>query len=95
MVMSPGMMALCTAKMADPSLQRDTLLVGKRYSAEQARSVRLIDSMYPEDEVIPAAVGIAGQLAKKDASQTTLHGMKLRLYEDAVAKLRSRARASL
>mmetsp|Transcript_1684 Transcript_1684/g.5997 ORF Transcript_1684/g.5997 Transcript_1684/m.5997 type:complete len:234 (+) Transcript_1684:51-752(+) len=94
MVTSAGMTGVIKTRISDPGVLRDVMLVGKRYSAEQALSARIIDAMYPEEEVLSAAIELGHKLAAKNATHRAVHGMKLALYSDVYTHLVNRAKLS-
>jgi len=82
----PGMTALLQARLPVRTVHR-VIATGKRFGGEEAVAAGIVDRAVAEDEVLPAAVAMAEELASKaDPALTTLkRGMYPQVLE-AVAK---------
>jgi enoyl-CoA hydratase/carnithine racemase len=81
-----AMVGLLRAKLP-PGTLRDAVLTGRRYDAVQARADGIVDETLLEEELLPAALARAAELAEKD--RATFAAMKLRLYGDVAEALTS------
>lgn len=52
-------------KITDPLTVRDAMILGKKFSAKEALSSRLIDAVYSEKELIPKGVELATSVTSK------------------------------
>lgn len=81
----PGMSALIQAKLT-PAAATEAMLTARRYGGEDAFAAGLVTATAAEDDVLSAAVALAGPLAGKDP--TTLGIIKQRMYADVARTLR-------
>jgi enoyl-CoA hydratase/carnithine racemase len=81
---TPGMNALITARLA-PQTAHEAMTTGRRYGGADAQQVAIVDRAVAEDEVLPAALEVAGALAAK--AGPTLGTIKTRMYGPALAAL--------
>jgi len=80
----PAVMALVRAKLP-PATLRDAVLTGKRFAADDALAAGFVDAKAPASDVVPRAVALAGELAKKDRS--TFSRLKAALWGDVARGL--------
>ena len=52
--------------------------------ASQAKDMRLVDEEMPEEELLPRALKLAGDLSGKSADHVTLGALKLGRYQDVL-----------
>lgn len=83
-----GMAAVIRAKTTSPSTIRDCLLVAKRFPAEEAKALKLIDEAAADEA---GCLQVAIELAKKQARPIALipivESIKRDLYPEAIALL--------
>lgn len=60
----PGMIAICQAVMP-PQGFRQLYYTGQRFTAPEAKSLGFVDQVCSEEKLLPTALGLAAQLAKK------------------------------
>lgn len=84
---TPGMDALIKSRLT-PQTAHESMTTGRRYGAPDAVTAGLVGRALPEEEVLPAAIARAGELAGKNGA--TLGTIKQRLYAPALAALRDR-----
>jgi enoyl-CoA hydratase/carnithine racemase len=77
----PGMMALLQARLPARSLH-EALVTGKRYTAEEALALRVVDEVLDEAEVLPRALERAERLAGK--AHAMLGELKRGMYAAAL-----------
>lgn len=82
---TPGMDALIKSRLT-PQVAHEAMLTGRRYGGPDAVAAGIAQQAVAEDEVVPAAIARAAELAEKDP--TTLATIKQRLYAPALATLR-------
>lgn len=85
---SPGMQALITATLPHTTA-REAMLTGKRYGGADAAAAGIVAVAVPEEEVLPAAIELAGSQAGK--ARSTMAAMKTQLFAEVIAALRERA----
>jgi enoyl-CoA hydratase/carnithine racemase len=83
---SPGMNALIAARLS-PRTAHEAMTTGRRYGGHDALAAGLVEEAVDEHEVLPRALARARALAAKDPA--TLSAIKRRLYEPALAALRT------
>jgi enoyl-CoA hydratase/carnithine racemase len=81
---TPGMSQLVQAKLT-PAAAYETMLTGRRFSAEEALAAGIVDAAVPEEQVVPVAVERAQALAGK--LRSTVATIKQRMYGEATAAL--------
>ena len=86
-----GMTALVTAKAGVP---RDAVLEARRFKAEDAAALRVIDHAVPPDEVLPRAVELAQRVAKYGGDRFCVGKHKERMHAPATAALRAETAAA-
>ena len=79
-----GMSALIQARLA-PQTAHEAMVYGKRFGGTEAAARGIVDAAVAEDEVLPAALDLAGGLAGKD--RTAVQTIKRGLYGAAAAAL--------
>ena len=68
--------------------QRASLVLGKRYSGEDAQAAGIVDEVCPLAELRDTAIAAAGKLAGRDGlDRRTLVALKRDLYRDVVRAL--------
>src|SRR3954451_22084757 len=82
---TPGMSALIQSRLT-PAAATAAMLGAKRFGGEEAAALGVVDSAVPEDQVLAAAVELAGAQAAKLGG--TLSTIKERMYAPALATLR-------
>jgi enoyl-CoA hydratase/carnithine racemase len=82
--LTAGMYAVLKAKMA-PQVLGEALITGKRYTANEALALGIVQDAEPEDAVVSRAVSHARGLAAKD--RVTLAAIKQGLYAHEVQVL--------
>lgn len=82
---TPGMDALIKSRLT-PQVAHEAMTTGCRYGGPDAVTAGIAQQAVAEDEVVPAAIARAAELAEKDP--TTLATIKQRLYASALATLR-------
>ncbi len=75
----PGMVAICQAVMPPQSF-RQFYYTGQRFTGQQAKAMGFVDEVYPEDELLPQAIALAGKLGM--AKTVTYAEMKRRIRQD-------------
>jgi enoyl-CoA hydratase/carnithine racemase len=80
----PGMTALLQARLPMRTVH-ESLVTGKRYTAEEAAARQIVDEVADEADVLPRALEIASGLAGK--AHPIMAALKLGMYADALAKL--------
>lgn len=84
-----GMTALIRSKVSPPTAIT-AMTTARRYTAEEAVHVGLVDCSAGEEELLPRALALAGDLVGKE--RTTLGAIKAGIFTDVVeALLRARA----
>jgi len=81
--LTPGMNALVTSKITDPNTQRDSILLGKRYTAKEAHQLKMIDFAVPGEQVLVKAKELATKVASKGEDRHTFGVLKAELYNKA------------
>lgn len=79
-----AMAALLQAKLPQP-VRHEAMALGRRYGGEDAVRLGIASAAHAEDEVLPAAVAAAAELAAKD--RATLQAIKRTMYAPALALL--------
>eukprot|EP00002_Diphylleia_rotans_P021787 TRINITY_DN4250_c0_g1_i1.p1 TRINITY_DN4250_c0_g1~~TRINITY_DN4250_c0_g1_i1.p1 ORF type:complete len:236 (-),score=64.13 TRINITY_DN4250_c0_g1_i1:185-892(-) len=77
--LTPGMTALIAAKISQPTL-RDSILLGRKYNAEELLSLRLADAAYHSKELLSKAIAFAETIASKAVNRSTLGALKKEMY---------------
>ena len=80
----PGMTALLQARLPMRTVH-ESLVTGKRYTAEEAAARQIVDEVADEADVLPRALEIASGLAGK--AHPIMSVLKRGMYADALAKL--------
>ncbi len=83
---TPGMSALIAARLPTRAAH-EAMTTGRRYGGRDAASAGIVEEALSEAELLPRALERAAALAGKDPS--TFRAIKQRLYQDALAALRS------
>lgn len=83
--LSPELLSVLTAKLPARSVQ-EAVLTGRRYGGPAALAAGIVHQVAGEEQVLPAAVKLAAELAGKDRGVTAEH--KRLLYGDALRILR-------
>lgn len=68
-----------------PQVAHQAMVTGKRFTAEEARALTIVDDIAPEEGVLPKAIELAQSLASKDRS--TLRVIKANSAETVVRLL--------
>lgn len=76
------MMGLLKAKLS-PQIAREAALTGKRYTAEEALAVGMVDAISEEDALLDNATALAASMAGKERGIFGL--IKKQLYADVIA----------
>lgn len=82
---TPGMDALIKSRLT-PQTAHEAMTTGRRYGGPDAVAAGIAQQAVAEDQVVPAAIARAAELAGKDPA--TLATIKSRLYAPALAALR-------
>jgi enoyl-CoA hydratase/carnithine racemase len=82
---TPGMSALIQSRLTKQAATH-TMIGAKRFGGEEAAGFRIVDAAIPEDQVLAAAVELAGTHAAKLGA--TLGTIKERMHAPALATLR-------
>ena len=88
-----GMTALVMAKLAGVAL-RDAVLEARRFKADDAAALGVIDHAVPPDEVLPRAVELAQRVAKYGGDRFCVGKHKERMHAPATAALRAETAAA-
>lgn len=88
---SEGMNSLIVDKL-NPATAHLAMVTGKRFTADEAVTAHIATTAVAEEEVLPAAVAFAQELAAKD--RLTMATIKGRLYAGTIDLLRSAAGTS-
>jgi enoyl-CoA hydratase/carnithine racemase len=83
---TPGMSALIAARLPTRAAH-EAMTTGRRYGGRDAARAGIVEEALSEAELLPRALERAAALAGKDPS--TFRAIKQRLYQDALAALRS------
>eukprot|EP00027_Filamoeba_sp_ATCC50430_P016626 CAMPEP_0168566126 /NCGR_PEP_ID=MMETSP0413-20121227/14240_1 /TAXON_ID=136452 /ORGANISM="Filamoeba nolandi, Strain NC-AS-23-1" /LENGTH=245 /DNA_ID=CAMNT_0008598099 /DNA_START=5 /DNA_END=742 /DNA_ORIENTATION=- len=83
MPLAPGMNAAIACKMSDLNALKHLILLGKRFTADEALQTKMIDSVATEKEVLATAIKIASQAAAKGEARQTMNDLKYELYKQA------------
>ncbi|KAI9228945.1 MAG: ClpP/crotonase-like domain-containing protein [Piptocephalis tieghemiana] len=86
--LSPGMAAVLRAKFTSPAALRDCLLHARRFSAQEALDLNLVDVVAPEAEVLPRALDLALTHASRACAGEAYGQLKEEMWSDAVDKLK-------
>ncbi|KAJ1944459.1 hypothetical protein EC988_005984 [Linderina pennispora] len=84
----PGMAAVVKEKIAGQKALRDSVLGGKRFSAEEAMAAEFVDEAVDGDKVVEVALDLAEKYAPK-TYRDNYHLLKAELYRDALPHLLS------
>jgi len=81
-------MAILNGKL-EPSLVRNMILTGKRYTGEDAASKGMIDAAVKPEDLLPVAIGLAQELAPLAVpeNRATLQILKREMNRNTVEKL--------
>ncbi len=82
--LTAGMNALMVAKLPTVAAH-EVLVTGRRFGGEAAAAMGIVHEAVDEDDVLPKAIAIAGELAPK--SSPTMGAIKQRLYAEAIELL--------
>ena len=63
-----------------PSVHRDLLLTGKKFSPEEAFKARMVDKLVPQSELVNEAKKLAEELAPKGEVRDAYGQMKSEIY---------------
>lgn len=85
---TPGMSALIQARLV-PQAAHEAMTTGRRYGGTDAMAAGIVQQAVPEDEVLPAALARAAELAAKSGG--TLATIKRRMYAQVLTALSDRA----
>ena len=88
-----GMTALVMAKLAGVAL-RDAVLEARRFKADDAAALGVIDHAVPPDDVLPRAVELAQRVAKYGGDRFCVGKHKERMHAPATAALRAETAAA-
>eukprot|EP01095_Lingulamoeba_sp_RSL-Kostka_P000777 TRINITY_DN11060_c0_g1_i1.p1 TRINITY_DN11060_c0_g1~~TRINITY_DN11060_c0_g1_i1.p1 ORF type:complete len:235 (+),score=52.26 TRINITY_DN11060_c0_g1_i1:44-748(+) len=83
MTLTNGMNEILKTKISDKSILRDVIILGKRYTANDALKYKFIDRAVEPHKVLGVSIQIAAQFALKNYDRNTFHGLKKNLYSDA------------
>lgn len=81
---TPGMSALIQGRLT-PQAAHEAMLTARRYTAADAVAAGIIQAAVPEDEVLPAALAVAGAQAEK--AREVIAAIKREAYGPIVEKL--------
>lgn len=81
-----GMSALIQGRLSKRTAH-EAMTTGRRYGGAEALEAGIIDAVAEDDQVVPEALRLAGQLA--DKAGATLGTIKERMYADALRLLRA------
>jgi len=87
MAITPGLALLLNCKIQDSFTIRDALLFGKRFTGEEANTLRLVDRCCPMQQVLPVALKLASSVAGKASDRKTMTDLKRELYKKAYYSL--------
>jgi enoyl-CoA hydratase/carnithine racemase len=90
--LTPGMTALIQSRLSAQTAH-ESIISGRRYGGEDARTAGIVDAAVAEADVLPRAIELARRLAEKDRS--TMAALKRGLYADALAVLEDANGATL
>lgn len=83
-----GMAAVIKAKISSASVTRDCLLVGKRFTAEEALELKFIDSVTEDAEsCLAEAISLAVKLARPIGLAPIVNQIKREMYKEAMGLL--------
>lgn len=82
-----GMAAVVRAKTSSPSALRDCFLSAKRFSAQEALNLRLLDKISSEEKCLEDAVKLAIKSARLISLMPIVQSIKRDLYPDAIELL--------
>lgn len=85
---TPAMNALISARLS-PVAAHESLVTGKRYDAQAALAREIVDEVAPEADVLPRAIAVASEYAKKD--RRTIGAIKRSLHEETFKLLMTRS----
>ena len=88
-----GMTALVMAKLAGVAL-RDAVLEARRFKADDAAALGVIDHAVPPDDVLPRAIELAQRVAKYGGDRFCVGKHKERMHAPATAALRAETAAA-
>ncbi|MFF5257536.1 enoyl-CoA hydratase/isomerase family protein [Actinomadura viridis] len=88
MSFTPGMSALIQARLS-PAVAHEAMITGRRYTAEDALAAGIVQRTAPEEEVLPAASGLAASLAGKQGE--IVRRIRAGMYGPALGALRGPA----
>ena len=74
-------MYTCRARLPQRE-HRAAVVLGKRYTGEEAERVGIVDQVCPPDELGSAAITAAGRLAGQGLDRMTVSALKYDLYRD-------------
>jgi enoyl-CoA hydratase/carnithine racemase len=77
------------SKVQDSFTLRDAILLGKRFTANEALTLRMIDLVVKESQVLSESIKIAEKWASKAEDKKNFKQLKLELYRDPYDKLMS------
>jgi enoyl-CoA hydratase/carnithine racemase len=80
----PGMTALIQARLP-AATSHEMIATGRRYTAEEALAAGIVDRAVAEDEVLPTAIRMAGELAPK--AHPAMGGLKRDMYPSVLEAL--------
>ncbi|KAL6047123.1 PFAM Enoyl-CoA hydratase isomerase [Balamuthia mandrillaris] len=82
-----GLLSLVSTKLSRPSITRDVVLTGKRYTAQEARQMDMIDWYGPLRDLLPTTLEWAETMAEKAPDRAAWHATKKGLYSSCFALL--------
>ena len=82
--LTPAMTALVSARLSKYAAH-ESITTGRRYTAEAAKARDIVDEVATEADVLPRAMAVAAEYAKKDSR--TMGTLKRGLYEQTLAIL--------
>jgi enoyl-CoA hydratase/carnithine racemase len=88
MPLAPGMNDLIAARLP-PQVAHEAIVTAKRYAAEEATDVAIVDEAADEDQVLERAVAMAAARAGTDRGAVV--ALRTRLYADLIATLEAGA----
>ena len=85
---TPGMSGLIQGKLsADTALE--TMITGRRYGGDDARAAGIVSQSLSEDELLPAAMALASELAGKAGA--TMKTIRSEMFHSTIESLESEA----
>ncbi|XP_064640894.1 uncharacterized protein LOC135495843 [Lineus longissimus] len=78
--------ALYRAKVADPSVRRDLIIFGKRFTAQMAKDVGLVTRTCKSESLMTETKRLASEAAEAGYERDNIRGMKVDMYQSVLDK---------